>query len=137
MDIPHFKKPVKKLVNGTVTYACGECGVTLVTIEPGGIFGEELNTLDRTVIANHYFDHHGEPRLIEGVELILSGKPLPHSCENCGDVGMSAVDALPSGWRYLITTDKPFESLDEVDEKTLLICPICFGLVTRVIKKLQ
>ena len=67
-------------------------------------------------------------------EIIFEDRPLRHDCENCGDSGMAAVDKLPAGWRYLYQDGELAHSLDDLDRKTIIVCAVCFGLVTRVIK---
>lgn len=40
-------------------YVCAKCFKVLVTIEPGGLLGDELNQLDHLVIWNHNLSEHG------------------------------------------------------------------------------
>ena len=75
-------------------------------------------------------------KLSEGVDALLADRPLRHDCENCGEAGMAAICKLPPGWRYLTVSAELVSSLDEADKKTIIVCAICFGLITRVIKKL-
>ena len=71
------------------------------------------------------------------VDIVFGGGALKHECENCGDTMMAAADSLPPGWMVVAaTSDKLFRNLDDVDSKSLIVCAICFGLASRVLKGL-
>lgn len=70
------------------------------------------------------------------VDAIFSEKPIRHDCENCGESGLAAAASLPTGWRYVAVSDDLFDDLDDVDRNSLIVCAICFGLVTRILTKL-
>jgi len=65
----------------------------------------------------------------------IFGGPLKHECENCGDTATAGADRLPPGWMVVAATPaKLFKDLDDIDSKSMVVCAICFGLVTRVLK---
>lgn len=74
-------------------------------------------------------------KLIEGIDAVMEDRPMKHECENCGDVGMVPVSKLPPGWKYISENDELVDSLDDLDRRTVIVCAVCFGLVTRIIKK--
>lgn len=63
------------------------------------------------------------------------GGPSKYECENCCDAALAETDQLPPGWMVIAATSaKLFKDLNDVDSKSMVVCAICFGLVTRVLK---
>jgi hypothetical protein len=76
-----------------------------------------------------------DEKMLEGIEAVIDDRPIKHECENCGDAGMAPLSKLPLGWKYISENDELVDSLDDLDRRTVIVCAVCFGLVTRVIKK--
>jgi hypothetical protein len=74
-----------------------------------------------------------DEKLAAGLDSLVRGDPVKHECENCGDAGMAPPTTLPRGWRYLSESGNLIHSEDELDRKTIIVCAICFGLVSKVI----
>lgn len=76
-----------------------------------------------------------EKKLLEGIGHIIADGPCQHDCENCGDIGQAPISKLPPGWRYISASYELIDTTDDLDKKTLIVCAVCFGLVTRTIKR--
>jgi hypothetical protein len=76
-----------------------------------------------------------DEKLLEGIGAVIEDRPIRHDCENCGDSAMAPLSKLPPGWRYISEHKELVDSLDDLDKRTVIVCAVCFGLVTRIIKR--
>lgn len=72
---------------------------------------------------------------LERIDDVIEDRPIRHDCENCEDSAMAPVSKLPPGWRYISENEELVDDLDELDKRTVVVCAVCFGLVTRIIKR--
>lgn len=73
-----------------------------------------------------------ERREMEALGKLIDNSPTAHNCENCGGGGTGPLTGLPDGWLYLARGDG-WESVDEVDGDTKLICSFCVTAVEKAL----
>lgn len=76
-----------------------------------------------------------EEKTIKAIEYLVTDGPVRHECENCGTAAECPISRLPIGWRYLALGEGLWESVEDIDNETKMICSFCVARVEKALEE--